>query len=130
MTGVSADAVLATRLLQQLVGGSLDQLCVGDGEVQLQLSTGHSVQFESPIVVAGAAAVPAHGLDGLALLVPLLNEEVADVVADDAGGLVLTLGTTTLRCPATPESEAWNVSGPRGVLVVSTPGGGLATWAD
>ena len=126
----TSDGVQATLLLQAMLGSSLDQLGVGGFELQLRLSSGHVVQLEQPVEVGDAVGVVAHSLEGLALLVPLLNAEVEAVTADDAGGLLLTLGGTTLRCPGGVEFEAWNVSGPGGVLVVSTPGGGLATWTD
>nr|WP_246215262.1 DUF6188 family protein [Modestobacter muralis] len=113
-----------------MVGASLDQLCVGPGELQLRLSSGHTVQLESPVDVAAAAGVIAHSIDGIALFLPLLTAPVGAVTVDDAGDLALTLGGTTVRCPAGSEFEAWNVSGQRGVLVVSTPGGGLAIWSD
>jgi hypothetical protein len=122
--------VVATGLMQPLVGSNLDQLCIGAGEVQLRLSGGHCVQLEAPVTVGDSVGVSAHGLDGLALLLPLLNEDVAAVAVDGAGGLHLTVGTTTLQCAAGPSFESWNVSGPAGLLVVSTPGGGLTIWSD
>ena len=119
----------ATRLVQPLVGGSLDQLCVGGWEVQLHFSTGHGVQLEQPVDMGPSVGVRAHALEGLALLVPLLNAQVDAVAVDVPGDLVLTIGGTTLRCPAPQEFEAWNLSGPDGLRIISTPGG-LAIWVN
>ncbi len=121
----------ATRLLQALVGQSLEQICVGVGDVQLRFSgDGFSVALGSGVrTTADRAVVAPYTLEGLALLVPLLNGEVTGAHIDDRGGLSLIVRRTTLHCPENPEFEAWNLSGPSGALVVSMPGADLAVWS-
>lgn len=69
-------------------------------------------------------------LDGLSLLVPLLNGNVPGVAVNELGGPSLTIDRTELHCPCHPDFEAWNLSGPDGVLVVCTPGEGLAVGSQ
>lgn len=52
----------------------------------------------------------------------------ADVGISEDGELSLTVGGTSVRSGSDPDLQAWNFTGPRGELVVSTPGGGLAVW--
>jgi hypothetical protein len=124
------DARSATALAQPLVGQWLAQLCVGAGDAQLRFANDFEVTFEGPIAVASAVSAPAmpNALDGVALLLPLLNGEVTDVGVSDDGALSLTVGGTILRCGADPDFEAWNFTRPGGERVVSTPGGALAIW--
>lgn len=127
----STDHNDATQVLQTLIGQSLEQICVGVGDVQLRFSGDEVfVGLGSGVRTAPHRTVVApNSLEGLALLVPLLNGDVAAVHIDDRGGLSLVVGGTTLHCPESPEFEAWSLSGPSGVLVVSMPGGDLAVWS-
>jgi hypothetical protein len=113
------------------MGQAFHQLCVGVGEVQLHFDGGLSLRFETDIMHAdGASApVPPYTLDGLSLLIPLLNADVTGVGVNELGGLSLTVGRTELHCAGHPDYEAWNLSGPNGVLVVCAPGGDLAVWS-
>jgi Family of unknown function (DUF6188) len=124
------DARSATALALPLVGQSLLQLGLGVGDAQLHFTGGITVTFGGPIEVAAAPDGPVvpFGLDGVALLLPLLNGEVTHVGVSDDGALFLTVGGTTLRCGADPDFEAWNYTGPGGRRVVSMPGGELAIW--
>ncbi|MGY5883476.1 DUF6188 family protein [Modestobacter lacusdianchii] len=120
----------ASAQLQPLVGQFLGQLCVGLHDAQLRFSGGVTVTFEAPLTVApapGAPVVP-HELEGLALLLPLLNGDVVAVAVGDDGALGLTIGETTLRCAPDPDHEAWQVTGSDVGLVVCGPGGDLAVW--
>ena len=128
---MTPDVAAADESLRQLVGRSLDQLCVGVGEVQLDLSGGYALTLESTIGEERAGTpVRAPTLEGLRLLMPLLGKDVTGAGADDAGGLTVAFGDAALHCPASPDAEAWQLSGPAGVLVVSMPGGGLAVWSS
>lgn len=129
----SRDAAQATALVQVFVGQSLTQVCVGVADAQLRFSEFDStVSLWSPMRVptaSSAVAVDPYSLDGLALLLPLLDKEVTAAVVTDAGALELAIGGTTVSCAADPNCEAWSFNGPRGETVVCTPGGDLAIWS-
>ncbi len=59
----------------------------------------------------------------------LVGQVVDEAIADESGALRVLFGDGT-RLDVEPDSsyEAWNVSGPRGLLVVCTPGGELVRW--
>lgn len=60
----------------------------------------------------------------------LVGLDVVESVADDSGALRMAFEDGSLiQVPADDQYEAWNVSGPRGALVVSMPGGELAIWS-
>ncbi len=124
------EAALATALAQELLGQSLDQLCVGVGDAQLRF-THSTVSLWSAIgVSAGAAAlVQPYSLDGIAVLLPLLNEDVTAADIDSSGRLSVTLGGVTVRCGSDRDYEAWSYDGRHGEKVVCTPGGDLAIWS-
>ena len=123
------DADKATQLLQALVGTYLSQLGVGVGQLQMRFSEGPSLSYGNDISVDDGVAVEAHSLDGLRLLLPLLNSEVTQVSADERGGLSLFFDATHVRCDADQENEAWNYSGRARAVVVSMPGGAFAIWS-
>ncbi|MDX1888122.1 DUF6188 family protein [Mycolicibacterium sp. 050158] len=64
---------------------------------------------------------PLQGLVGQEIDVANTDPDGALNVSFDGGGRV--------RVEPDPAYEAWNVSGPGGTLVVSTPGGKLAIWS-
>lgn len=119
-------ALAATEQLQVLVGQPLTQLCVGVAEVQLRFDGELAVQLEAPVSVGSGEPQEPYALSVLASLLPLLDGTVAAVRVEPSGALVLTVGPTTVRCEADGHYEAWNVTGPYGLLVVALPGGGLA----
>ena len=123
------DAAHATALAQELLGQSLDQLCLGTGDAQLRF-THSTVSMWSTIGVSTGedALVRPYALDGVALLLPLLNGDVTAVEIDSSGRLSFTLGDTTVWCGSDPDHEAWSYDGRRGEKVVCTPGGNLAIW--
>lgn len=60
----------------------------------------------------------------------LLGLDIIESIADDSGALRMAFEDGSLiHVPADDQYEAWNVSGPRGALVVSMPGGELAIWS-
>jgi hypothetical protein len=124
------DAAKVTRLLQPLVGQYLAQLGVGVGQLQMHFKDGDSVSIGNRIRVNSGPAVEAHQLDGLRLLLPLLNHDLTRASADERGGLWLHFGDVAVGCDADEQYEAWNYSGPEGSLVVSMPGGGFAIWSS
>jgi len=121
----------ATALAELLIGHSLVQVCVGVGDAQLNFTGGFGITLESPIGVgpAGESEAAPYTLEGLALLLPLLNGDVTDVDISEGGHLSLTVGVTTLQCRSGSGFEAWNYRGPSGEMVVSLPSGGLAIWS-
>lgn len=126
---MTKDAARATELLQALLGKALERVCVGVADLQLRFSDGQAVQLESAVVVEDGEPVEPYSLTGLALLVPLLNSEVATADVDVTGRLTMTLGETTVRCAADERYEAWSYTGLAGARVVVMPGGELAFWS-
>jgi Family of unknown function (DUF6188) len=60
----------------------------------------------------------------------LAGQEIDAANTDPDGSLnVVFDGGARVRVESDPDYEAWNVSGPGGALVVSTPGGKLAIWS-
>lgn len=119
----------ASETVTGLVGEVLDLLGVGGWQVTLTLGD-QRVRFEQAIDVEGQdAALPAT-LGGLALLLPLLHQEVTAASVQDRGRLVLTFGDVTLGCSPHEQYEAWNYAGPDGAAIVCQPGGGLAIWGS
>jgi hypothetical protein len=77
------DARWATALAQPLVGQWLTQLCLGAGDAQLRFADDFTVTFEGSIGAAPAVSDPVvpYALEGVALLLPLLNGEVTHVAS-------------------------------------------------
>lgn len=123
------DAAHATALTQELLGQSFDQLCVGVGDAQLRF-THSTISLWSTIQVSTGVAslVRPYTLDGVAVLLPLLNGEVTSVDIDSRGRLSFTLGGATVWLESDPDYEAWSYDGRQGEKVVCTPGGDLAIW--
>ena len=123
------EAAHARVLAQELLGQSLDQLCVGAGDAQLRF-THSTVSLWSTIGVStgDGALVRPYTFHGVALLLPLLNGEVTGVDIDPSGRLSVTLGDATVWCGSDPDYEAWSYDGRQGEKVVCTPGGELAIW--
>ena len=67
-------------------------------------------------------------LDGVAVLLPLLNGEVTAVHIDSGGRLSFTLEGVTVCCGSDSDYEAWSYEGRHGEKVVCKPGGDLAIW--
>lgn len=123
------DAAYATALARGLLGQSFDHLCIGARDVQLRF-THSTVSLWSTIGVSTGddALVQPYTLDGVSLLLPLLNDEVTAVDIDARGRLSFTLGGATVWCGSDPDYEAWSYDGRHGEKVICTPGGDLATW--
>ncbi|WP_052690611.1 DUF6188 family protein [Pseudarthrobacter chlorophenolicus] len=75
---------------------------------------------------------PGGGFDQLSPVLPLSRSQVvAEARAFDDGRLeIVTQDGFRLRVVPEPKSayEAWNVTGPNGLLIVSTPAGELSLW--
>jgi hypothetical protein len=61
----------------------------------------------------------------------LLDRAVSRVVAFKDGRLSLAFdGGWKIEVPGGAQFEAWTLTGPNGLLVVSIPGGDLAVWTS
>lgn len=100
----------------------------------LQLSDAYAIAVSSPLVAEfdGRSTRLSPEEDPDAAFTPirqLIGHTVETAIVDPAGGLDVTFeGGARLHVEPDPAYEAWNVSGPDGALVVSTPGGELAVW--
>jgi hypothetical protein len=123
-------AAHATALAQELIRQSLDQLCVGVGDVQLRF-THSTISLWSSIRVSTRddALIQPYTLDGIALLLPLLNKEVTAADIDTSGELSFKLGGAIIWCCSDPDYEAWSYDVRRGDKVVCMPSGSLTIWS-
>lgn len=103
--------------------------------LRIELSDGHFVVIESPFIVEVDGEVislsPEHDSDeSFTPVKGLVGHTVEEAIADENGSLRVTFDNgTRLLVEPDPAYEAWNVSGPDGALVVSTPGGNVAVWS-
>lgn len=59
----------------------------------------------------------------------LLHQAVTKSAINDSGALIIAFDSgAMIHVESDDEYEAWTVGGPDGFLVVSMPGGELATW--
>ena len=60
----------------------------------------------------------------------VLRRTIEQAIAFKTGSLELTFDHDLTLCVAEDEDyEAWSIVGPDGLMLVSTPGGGLAIWS-
>jgi hypothetical protein len=116
-----------------LRGKSLQSVLI-EYTVRMQLSDVYFVVIESPFRLdidgdSFSLSPEEDRDDALQALRQLVGHTIEDATADAAGALhVIFEGGARLTVEPDPAHEAWNVSGPGGALVVSTPGGKLAIW--
>jgi hypothetical protein len=102
----------------------------------LHFSDGCVARIESPFSLDLAGNrhefSPGNGLqESFQPMKELLQQTVTTAETGDSGALRLTFGNgAVISVEPDDEYEAWAVSGPGGFLVVSMPGGELATWGD
>ncbi|MFB6978213.1 DUF6188 family protein [Streptomyces scopuliridis] len=108
-----------------------------DFQLTLTLESGWEVVLEGPTRLSsgsvhadlGVLLVPESQDVGAAL--PLFGATVLSLVAFKSGGLRTVFEDGThLTCPGDPSFEAWQITGPRGWLFVSLPGGDLSVWSS
>ncbi|WP_301486546.1 DUF6188 family protein [Intrasporangium sp.] len=61
-------------------------------------------------------------------LVDLVGQQISSVLVSEQGDLAISIGDTQLSTRAGADHEAWEIGGPKGVLIVCKPGGHLAIW--
>lgn len=126
-----AEVLRANRLLTGLIGQPLVQFRMGYG-IHLELGDHHEVTIETSLAVKdGDAEWSGEPLtaEAAGALLPLHACEVTSADVARNGRLTLGVGPATLTVPASPMYEAWQVRGPRGLLIVCSPGGEyVAVW--
>jgi hypothetical protein len=117
-------------------GAVVDQCCF-DYAVVLRMSNGPwELRVEQPFSVTASdgtehLVVPEEGAHLDVVLAKVLRATVEEGSAFKDGHLELRLdGGTVLRIPPDEGFEAWTVTGPDGVCLVSMPGGDLAIWGS
>jgi hypothetical protein len=125
------DLALCNELLASAVGQPLVQFRLGSG-VDLELGRHFEVTIESPLTVTDGGncwSGEPQTADAAGALLPLRSRAVTFVKVDADGTLNLGLGEATVTVPPDPMYEAWRVRGPRGMLIVCSPGGEyVAVW--
>ena len=58
----------------------------------------------------------------------LIGQQISSVLVSASGDLAINIGDTQLSVRADPDYEAWELGGPRGVIILCGPGGELTTW--
>lgn len=58
----------------------------------------------------------------------LIGQRISSVLVSPAGDLAINIGDTQLSVRADKKYEAWEFGGPKGEIIVCTPGGELTTW--
>lgn len=129
--GRAEDIVLSNELLAPVVGEPLVQFRMGYG-MHLELGHDFEVTIETPLTVVNDSnrwSGKPLTADAAGALLPLNLREVTFVRVDQDGTLNLGLGEATLTVPPHPMYEAWQARGPRGMLIVCSPGGEyVAVW--
>jgi hypothetical protein len=112
-----------------LDGQTVIRACFDYG-ISLQTDNGYEIRIESDYVVQSSGDRSGCGSqDPGHILAAALNEIISTAIVD-SGTLNLTFSNgTVLRVEPHQMYEAWTVTGPRGMKVVSMPGGELAVWS-
>lgn len=108
-----------------------------DWTVTLRLDRDEDVfeaSINQPFVIVAADGVetrldPENDVTGLGPVLSCVRTAITRATAFDDGRLeILFADGSVIRVPVSPDYEAWDFSGPAGLLVVSLPGGELAIW--
>lgn len=108
--------------------------CMVDYAFSIQTQGGFVIRIENVFIYTTAAG-HVHGLDPaedaslLGPALPIARSSVTAGFANNLGALHLDFADgSVLDISADEHYEAWTLNGPDGLLLVSTPGGGLTTW--
>ena len=93
------------------------------------------VKIEQPFVLVSEgqelALDPAGDPVQIAPALTVLRRDAEHAIAFKDGRLEMAFGgDVALRVPVGDQYEAWSLTGPGGLLIVSMPGGELAIWSD
>lgn len=127
---VTSDEQQATELLAGVVGHDLEQLRVGAGSVQLVFDDGTFVHLAGTTRLnEGSEIEEPQSLEGLAILLPLLNESVVSAGVRPGGALAVGFEVGVVTCSPDEQYEAWEFTTEAGAMVVCMGGGVLAIWS-
>lgn len=125
------ESMIVSGLIRAVVGHQLVQFRMGYG-VHLELGNDFEVTIETEFTVdTGERRWTGEPLtaEAAGALLPLNLTTVSEATIVKDGTLLLALGHATLTVPPHPLYEAWQVRGPRGSLIVCSPGGDyVAYW--
>lgn len=102
--------------------------------VRVYTHEGWQIDLESGVSLttptAGTRAIPT---DGSVEQVPeelqaWADAEITEVLISSEGHLAINVGSTQLSARANDRYEAWQIYGPKGEMLVCTPGGELEEW--
>ncbi|UXM91822.1 DUF6188 family protein [Paenarthrobacter sp. JL.01a] len=137
-TGVShgrrddQEMTIANGLIRAVLGYQLVQFRIGYG-VHLELGNDFEITIEAEFTLkAGEMRWTGDPLttEAAGALAPVTLKTVSEATIGKDGTLRLTLGQVMLTVSPHPLYEAWQVRGPRGLLIVCSPGGDyVACWA-
>lgn len=106
-----------------------------DYTLRMHLTDDHFIVVESPLSILrhgeSITLSPGEGSDeSFAPVYRLVGQVINEALADSSGALRVRFGDgTRLNVEPDESYEAWNVSGPDGLLIVCTPGGQLVSWS-
>lgn len=58
----------------------------------------------------------------------LVGQRISSLLVSKRGDMAVNIGNTQLSVAAATDYEAWQIGGPKGELIICTPGGELTTW--
>jgi hypothetical protein len=124
----------ADKWLLPMSGQQVTRCCADYAAVTFLLLNGVQIDIESPFILTEPGGHEySLNPDGDAVsLAPILaarRQAVQDGTAFKNGRLLIHMKNGgRISVPADENYEAWTVSGPRGLRIVSTPGGDLSVW--
>ena len=128
---VTSDEQQASELLAGVVGHDLQQLRVGAGQVQLVFDNGAFVHLAGTTRLdEGPEIEEPQSLEGLAILLPFLNESVVSAGVGPGGTLAVAFEAGVVTCSPDEQYEAWEFTTEAGAMVVCMGGGALAIWSE
>lgn len=123
------------RWILSFRGLCVTKISVGD-RLTLTLDSDWEVVLEAPAYLSAGSLSANERVElfpqtqDVAAALRLFGTEVLSAVAFKSGALRMVFSSGThLNCPVSPSFEAWQITGPRGQMFVSMPGGDLAVWS-
>lgn len=128
---------LSDRWLLPVAGQQITRCCADYAAVLLLLENGVEFSIEAEFFLTLPTgqhhALNPEADNGLALA-PILGtrrRNVAQGTAFKDGRLILDIDDgSRIEVPANHKYESWNLTGPGGLMIVSTPGGDLSIWSS